>query len=675
MQAQSQIVGNALVFLLLCLPAGAQQSGPLRTQNQDLTTIPIEDLMNIEVTSVSRTEEKLSRTASAVFVIGPEDIRDSGALNIPDLLRMVPGVDVAQITSNTWAIGIRGFNGRFSNKLLVLLDGRAVYSPTIGGVFWDVLDVPLEDIERIEVIRGPGGSVWGANAMDGVINILTRKASETQGGLVTAGGGNVDQGFGTVQYGGSLGNKADYRIYTKYLNDGPTPNGAGQAGGDAWHMLSGGFRTDTSLSSSDALMVQGNIYSGEESVPATNFASISPPVPQFTDAAANLSGGYAQSVWNHTFSERSGTTLEGSYSAYRRNDVLREGRKTIDVDFQHHLLWGDRQTILWGAGFQYTFSNSDGSFDVRLNPPNTRDSLFSSFVQDEIALIPDRLYLTVGTKVERNYYTGWAPIPSARVAWLINDRHMVWAAYSRPIRTPSAADVALRSVAAEFPGQGGLPALLEITGNPNYGNETMSAYELGYRTTLSKSVSIDFAAYYNDYQDGQTTEPGAPFLESDPAPVHLVLPLVYQNLMHGEAHGLEVSTKWRVTSRWSVSPGYAFEEIHMHAATVSQDTTSAAIAEGSSPRHSAQLRSRFDLSCGLVWNASADFVGRLPALGISSYTRVDTQLTWKWGEHGSFSVVGQNLLQDHHFEFQDYLHSIDANQVERSGYAIIHWSF
>ena len=662
-------------LLFLCVPASAQKDAQGTGSNVDLTTMNIEDLMNVKVTSVSRTEEKLSRTASAVFVIGPEDIRGSGALNIPDLLRMVPGVDVAQVSSNTWAIGVRGFNGRFSDKLLVLLDGRAVYTPTFGGVFWDVLNLPLEDIERIEVIRGPGGSVWGANAVDGVINIITRKADETQGGLVTAGGGSPDQGFGTVQYGGSLGQKTDYRIYTKYQNEDHTPNSAGLNGGDAWHLLTGGFRTDTSLSANDTLVVQGNLYSGEENIPATQLVSISSPGPQFTDTPANLSGGYIQSVWNHTFSARTGTTLEVSYDTYQRNDALREGRKTFNADFQHHFQWGDRQNILWGLGVQYTSSHSDGDFFVSLNPPAASNSLFNSFVQDEIALVPDRLYLTVGAKLEHNYYTGWAAMPSARVAWLINAWHMLWAAYSRPIHTPDETDIALRSNVSEFPGPGGLPTLVEITGNPNYGNETMTAYELGYRTSVSRKLSIDFAAYYDDYTHLQTIEPGAPFLESTPVPLHLVLPLTYENLLYGEAHGLEISTNWKVTNRWSISPGYAFEEIHMHTEPTSQDTTSAALDEGSSPRHSAQLRSRVDLSYGLEWNASIYFVDRLAALAIPSYTRVDTQLTWKWGERGTFSVVGQNLQKNSHFEFQDFLHSINANQAKRSAYAVVRWSF
>jgi iron complex outermembrane receptor protein len=659
----------------LSIPGFAQDNAQDSSKSADLVSMSIEDLMNVQVTSVSRTEEKLSHTASAVFVIGAEDIRNSGALNIPDLLRMVPGVNVAQITATTWAISIRGLDGRFSNKLLVLLDGRAVYTPTFGGVFWDVVNLPLEDIERIEVIRGPGGSVWGANAVDGVINIITSKANETKGGLVTAGGGNLDQGFGTVQYGGILEGKTDYRIYTKYQNENHTPNGGGLAGGDAWNLLSGGFRTDTSLSASDSLMVQGNIYTGEENIPVTRLVSISSPNFQFTDSPANLSGGYIQSLWNHTFSARTGTTLEFSYDTYQRNDALREGRKTLNVEFQHHILWGNRQNILWGLGARYTTSHSDGNLLVSLNPPFASGYLFSSFAQDEIALIPYRLYLTVGAKLERNYYTGWAPMPSARIAWQIGDHNMLWAAYSRPIRTPADTDEAIHSAISEFPGSGGIPVLLEITGNPNYQNEIMSAYELGYRTTFSRKFSIDFASYFNNYKSQQTLEPGAPILEVTPSPMHLVLPLIYENLLDGEAHGFEISTNWKIANRWNASAGYAFEEIHMHTEPTSQDTTSVAIAEGSSPRHSAQLRSRVDLSHGLEWNASAYFVGRFPAENIPSYTRIDTQLNWKLGERGSISLVGQNLLRDHHFEFQDFLHSIDANQAKRSAYAMARWRF
>src|ERR1700733_11784866 len=245
---------------------------------QDLPQLSLEDLMNTKVTSVSKKEQSLSRTASAISVITSEDIRRSGATNIPDLLRMVPGVDVAQINANTWAISVRGLNGRFSNEVLAMVDGRDVYTPTFGGAFWDLLDLPLEDIERIEVIRGPGATMWGANAVNAVINIITRKAAETRGGMVVAGGGNLDQGFGTVQYGGGLGKSTDYRVYTKYFNQDHMPGLTGQDGADGWHLLRGGFRSDSRLSTKDTLMVQGDLYTGKEGNPSTSLPVTSPGV-------------------------------------------------------------------------------------------------------------------------------------------------------------------------------------------------------------------------------------------------------------------------------------------------------------------------------------------------------------------------------------------------------------
>lgn len=636
----------------------------------------IEDLMNIKVSSVSRTEEKLSRTASAVFVITQEDIRRSGALNIPDLLRMVPGVDVGQINANTWAIAVRGFNSRFSNKLMVLLDGRRLYIPTTGGVFWDVVDVPLEDIERIEVIRGPGGSVWGANAVEGVINIITKKAAETSGGLVSAGGGNLAQGFGTVQYGGNLDKgKMDYRVYTKYQDNDHLPNATGQNGGDGWHLLDGGFRTDSALSDKDNLTTQGSMYTGEEDIPTFTLPSLSSPSPVFVDTPVNLSGGYLQSVWNHTFSARTDTTLEVSYDSYRRNDTLREGRETLYVDFQHHIAVGTRQDIRWGLTYEYTDSDTDGGLLFSVDPADLSASLFGCFVQDEIVLVPERLYLTVGTKLEHNNYTGWAAMPGTRIAWQPNKKNMIWAALSRAVHTPNETDIAARQNFAGFVGPGGLPAVAGIAGNPDYRNEELVATEAGYRASVSDRISFDVAAFYNHYTHQQTLEPGTPFLEAQPPPLHLFIPSLFANLMHGEAHGFEISSDWKVMNRWSLSPGYAFEQVNMHAEPGSLDTTSAALNDGISPRHSAQLRSRVDLSHGLAWDAAAYFVGRLPGENIPAYTRIDTQLTWEWSERGTVSLVGQNLQRDHHLEFEDFLQSIVSSQTKRSGYAMIRWRF
>ncbi|MGC1620867.1 MAG: TonB-dependent receptor [Candidatus Acidiferrum sp.] len=666
-------VGRVLVPLgvaiLWAIPARPQQP------SADLTKVSIEDLMNVQVTSVSKKEEKLSRTASAIFVITQEDIRRSGATNIPDLLRMVPGIDVAQINANTWAITSRGFNAEFSNELLVMVDGRAVYTPTTGGVFWDVLDFPLEDIERIEVIRGPGGSVWGANAVNGVINILTKKASETKGALLVAGGGNLDQGFGTAQYGGSVGKSFDYRIYSKYLNQDHMPSLAGQDGGDGWHMLRGGFRTDATLTSKDSLAFQGGMYTGEENDPTTTLPSITSPGLIDTDIPVALSGGFLQSVWNHTVSPRSDTTLMVSYDAYTREDQLREARKTFNVDFQHHISWGRRQDFVWGLGFWFSSSHSDGDLFVSLSPNEVNSDSFNSFVQDEITLIPNRFFLTVGTKLERNYYTGFTLMPSARASYELDPHNMMWAAVSRADRTPDATDESIRLDVAGFPGPGGTPVLVSVLGNPKFKNDGVIAYEFGYRTTVGKRLSLDLAAYYNDYDNHQSTEPSTPFFEATPAPAHLVLPSTYENLINGESHGVEIAANWKITDRWTLSPSYDFERIHMRASPSSQDTQTAPEIEGSNPHAQARIRSHFELSPRWTWDASAYFVDRLIAQNVPSYTRLDTGLSWRWKEGVSLSLVGQNLLRDHHLEFIDSTAASRSTEIKRSAYAKITWQF
>jgi iron complex outermembrane recepter protein len=667
-----RIVRTGLLTAILALnslPTSSQQ------KSADLTQQSLEDLMNIEVTSVSKTKETLSRTAAAIFVISPEDISRSGATNIPDLLRMVPGLDVAQIDGNTWAISARGFNARFSNELLVLVDGRPVYSQVFGGVFWDVLDLPLEDIERIEVIRGPGGSIWGANAVNGVIDIITKKASETHGGLVVAGGGNTDQGFGTTQYGGRVGRNTDYRVYAKYLNQDHLPNAAAQDGGDGWHMIQGGFRTDSALSSRDNLMLAGNVYTAREGNPTSTFPTVTTPVPQNVELLVGLNGGYIQAVWDHTLSPVSDTSLQVSYDHYNRNDNLRESRGTFNLDFQHHYGGWKRNNIVWGLTYRYSTSESDGNLLISLIPAGLATNLFGSFVQDEITLLPDRLYLTLGTKLEHNYYTGFDFMPNARLAWVPNSHHTLWAAVSRAARTPNELDAFLRVSVAGFPGPGGIPALLSLVGNPHFKNENLVAYEAGYRATVLKELSIDFTAYFDQSSDQETTEPGAPFMDNTPPPPHLIVPLTFENLMHGETHGLEVAVNWQATHRWTLSPGYAFEEIHMHLAPTSQDTTSLGAAQGSSPDHSAQLRSHLVLGHGLSWDTSAYFVDRLSDPSEPSHTRLDTQLSWHFSEGASLSFVGQNLLKDLHEEFVDSTGSARSTEIKRSAYAKFTWHF
>lgn len=674
------LTSSTAVFLLLeCATAKGQDPQPRNASQSspsDLTQVSIENLMNVEVTSVSKKEQKLSRAAAAIFVITQEDIRRSGAMSIPDLLRVVPGLDVAQINANTWAISARGFNRQFANKLLVLIDGRDVYTLMHQGVSWDTQDVPIEDIDRIEVIRGPGATVWGANAVNGVINIITRKSQDTLGVLVTGGGGTQEQAFGTTQYGGMFRGARSYRIFAKYLDHNHFPDLNGQNADDGWHLLHGGFRTDGKLSKSDSLTVQGDLYTGSEGASIGHIASISPPVNINVNRIGELSGGNVLSRWNHDFANQSETSLQVYFDRYSRSGPeSREDRNTADFNFQHRLIVGRRQDLIWGAGYRATSDETQGTIDQAWVPSGQTNQLFSAFAQDEIILKPNRIFATVGTKLEHNDFSGLEIQPGASLAWTPTDRGTFWAAVSRASRTTSRDEAAADVGLAVFPGPGGTPAEAVLFGNPHEKAEHVVAFDLGYRTQVSSRLSIDLATFFDRYADLVTHEPASSFVATNPAPAHLVVPVVNANKMYGTTDGIEVAANWRITSRWTLSPGYALLQMHLKTDPTSQDITVAPHTEGSSPRHQAQLRSHVELHPDLAWDLNLYFVGSLPAQQIPSYTRLDAQLTWRIAERLQFNIVGQNLLRDHHAESNDTFTSVNSSQPKRGGYTQFTWRF
>jgi iron complex outermembrane receptor protein len=663
---------------MVALAATARVPQALAQQNSvsgDLGDLSIEELLNESVTSVSKREQKLSQVAAALFVITQEDIHRSGALNIPDLLRMVPGLDVAQINASTWAISARGFNHQFSDKLLVLIDGRAVYTQTRAGVNWDTQDVPLQDIERIEVIRGPGATVWGANAVNGVINVITKQAKDTQGTLITAGGGTQDPAFGTTQYGGKIADDASYRVFTKYLDRNDLPDLTGRNTNDGWHLLHGGFRVDGSLSGNDSVTAQGDIYRGSEGAVIEHIASISPPVNDSVQKLADLSGGNILGRWSHVLSSRSDTTVQVYFDRYVRSGPSTfETRNTADFDFEQHQLLGSRQDLVWGAGYRRTADQIVGTVDGAFVPADRTLQLFSAFVQDQITLAPERVFLTIGTKLEHNSFTGFELEPSIRMTWTPSARDTVWAAVAEAARTPDRGDVNGDFNIVAFALPNGAPAELGIVGNPQQRSERLLATDLGYRMQASNRVSVDLAMFYNRYRDLRSVEPGAPVLETNPVP-HLDIPLLYSNQMHGTTEGLELSAHFKITERWTLSPGYALLHMNLRTDPGSQDTTSVANIEGSNPRHQAQLRSWVNLPHGLGWSTNLYFVDRLPAQQVPSYTRLDTQLIWRATQRLELSLVGQNLLQNLHVESNDLVTSVNPTQVKRSVYAKFAWTF
>jgi iron complex outermembrane receptor protein len=662
------IAGIALL-VIVGLPAHPQQT-------PDLTQKSLEDLMNIEVTSVSKKEQRTSEAAAAIFVISREDIRRSGALHIPDLLRMVPGLDVAQIDTGKWAISARGFNGQYSDKLLVLVDGRTVYTPIFAGVFWDSQNVPLDDIERIEVIRGPGAAVWGANAVNGVINIITRTAGDTPGGYVVGDAGSNSIGPETVRYGGDAGRLGAWRVGAEGFHYNALPAAAGLGGHDDWRLIHGGFRTDSKLSVKDSLTTEGEVYQGNAGEMADVPVSLAPAEDAVLALRDRYSGWNLLSRWNRVISPRSATSLQIYFDRTNRGDTTYSvGLNTFDIDFQHHFAWNARQDIVWGLGYRVSADSTDPTLRITFTPRDRDTQLFGSFVQDEIAIRPDSLKLSLGARLEHNDYTGFNLQPSARLVWTPDSRSMFWTAVSGADRTPARSDTDLRVNYTAIPGPGGLPVLVSLFGNPNQKDERLTAFEAGYRDTFSSRLSLDSTVFYNRYRDLVSVEPEAVRLEGNPAPEHLLIPSTFGNGLYGETHGLEVFANWKAARFWTVSPGYSFLSTHLHPLAWSQDFTDAAGTEGSTPDHQAQLRSSLSLPRNLQWNTEAYFVNRLPTLAVPSYTRLDSSLIWKAGERVSFSVAGQNLLRNLHQEFSGPDDTVLPGLMRRDGYVRVAWSF
>jgi iron complex outermembrane receptor protein len=659
-----------LVFVSMASLGWAQQSKP------DLSDISLDTLANTEITSVSRKGEKLSQAAAAVFVITQEDIRRSGLASIPELLRMVPGVTVAQIDANKWAITARGFDERFADKMLVLMDGRTVFDPLSSGVYWDVQDTIVEDIERIEVIRGPGATLWGANAVNGVVNIITKKTKDTQGGMVTGGGSSQDGESGAVRYGGTLHDRGFYRIFTKYSNQGAFTDSVGRQAADEWHLLHGGFRTDWLLSGHDDLTVQGDLYKGNAGQSVPGVLSLSPPATGIFDDRTNMSGGNLLGRWHRASSERVDTTIQMYFERADRDEtrVLGEYRHTVDLDFEQQVRVGDRHDLVWGGDYRYAADNTTGTLNLSFNPANRSTNLFGAFLQDEITLVPERLRITIGSKLEHNYYSGFAVQPNVRALWNVRPRYAIWMAISRASENSSRFDADIRVNEDVFAGANGVVTLVSSFGTHHLPPENVVAYELGQRGEWGKRLTFDLATFYNHYTDRHTQEPGVPFFETTPPPLHLVLPTVTMSNISGETHGIEAFSQLKVTRFWSLSMGYSLFEIHLHASQDSQDSTTAIESEGSTPRHAFQIRSQLNLPHKLEFDDAVYYVSKLQGPQIPTYARVDARLGWHPTEHLDISIGAQNLLDPRHFEFGSG-DLAEATQVGRDVYGKLTWYF
>ena len=675
-------------FLLTCALLAAMGGGRAFAAAQvepptagDLKRLSIEDLMNLDVTSVAKQPQRLLQAASAIQVITADDIRRSGASSIPEVLRLADNLEVAQINAHDWAISARGFNANLANKLLVLVDGRAVYTPLYGGVLWNVQDCLLADIERIEVISGPGGTLWGANAVNGVINIITKAAQDTQGLYALAAGGNELQEQAGIRFGTTLAPGVYLRAYGKYTGIDREVTTAGTSADDSWHVGRGGFRLDSEPSAPNRLTVQGDFYSGAEDVVATGGASLS---------GGNILGRWAhetpggasmslQLYYDHTYlsqpfaaSPAAPPFFSGFPAASLKDDL-----DTYDLDFQYHFAWGARHKVTWGLGYRATHESDEDLSVVRFVPTILSQALYSAFAQDEI-MLARRVYLTIGSKLEHNDYTGFEFEPSARLQWNLESTQLLWAAISRAVRTPSRydRDLLVPTGLINPPPPFQFPTTY-LMGSPDFVSEKLLAYEVGYRTQLGPRLAASVSAFYNDYHDLRSTTATA-----TTATYVFPFPIFFQNNLEGETHGLEISASYQMLEWWRLHAGYDLLQEHLHVRPGEVDATGAT-NETADPPQQVALRSSMDLPRGMTLDAALRWVDALhinsgpaggPVVGIvPSYLELDSGIAWHATAGLELSLMGRNLLHAYHIEYG--FPSPTREQIGRSVFARITWGY
>ncbi|HEY6166821.1 MAG TPA: TonB-dependent receptor [Verrucomicrobiae bacterium] len=622
------------VMIALAPDAPGQAQEALPPPNV-LKKLSMEELINIEVITVSKRPERLSETASAIQVLTQEDILRSGASSIPEALRLAPNLQVAQVNSHDWAVSSRGFNNTVANKLLVMIDGRTIYTPLYAGVFWDVQNVLLEDVDRIEVVSGPGGTLWGANAVNGVINVVTKSAKDTQGALVTAGGGSLLQDFGAIRYGGSAGSNLFFRVYGQRFDRNNTDFPNGREGTNAWDMTQGGFRMDWYPSDANTLTLQGDAYSGTE---------------RGVTADTTVDGENVLGRWKHALSAESDLQVQMYFDRTWRRvpGTFAEDLETYDMDFQHRFPLGERQSVVWGAGYRLMQDDVKNGVVLAFLPARRDLQLFSGFVQDEVTLVPARLKLTVGTKLEHNDFSGLEVQPSGRLSWTPDDRQTLWAAVSRAIRSPSRIDADL-FVPASPP--------FVLVGGTNFDSEKLIAYELGYRVRPCNTLTLSLAGFYNQYDDLRSLNRISPTTQ------------VLANDFEGETWGVELSGNWQATGWWRLRGGYTFLHKDLRPKTANANPS---VREGNDPEHQFLLQSVMDLPAHFQFDVTARYVDLLPSPVVPGYFSCDVRLAWSWNSRVELSVVGQNLSDNRHPEFGA---PATRQEIPRSVYGKVTWRF
>ncbi|QPK64652.1 TonB-dependent receptor [Methylomonas sp. LL1] len=638
----------------------------------DIEDLSINDLMQMEVSSASRKSQTLSDTAAAAFVISQDDIRRSGATSIPEALRLAPGIEVAKINSSAWAITARGFNGKYANKLLVLMDGRTIYTPLFSGVFWNLQDTMMEDIERIEVIRGPGAVMWGANAVNGVINIITKKAKDTQGNLLVAGGGNQEQGFAGYRHGGQISDDGSYRVYAKTFERKAYVGSSGERLHDDWRSVQGGFRIDERISSDHRFTVQGDVYRktvGNTVGPVT----VAPPFNTWYNVDEHADGANLLARWEGNLGDGSEFKLQGYYDRVSFSaPALSDDQDMFDIDFQHRLHPSSNHDLLWGASYRFIHNAAGNTSAIAYTPESLGYHNGSVFVQDDITLIDDTLRLTLGTKLEESHFGNTQVQPNARLLWTPNDQHSIWASVSRAARTPSRGEaqsnIALGTAPTGFPAPFDRVQVRALP-NPDLKAEKVFAAEIGYRTQWTSQFSTDITAFSNHYTDLIMFRQGQFDFATLTQPM-----LWYNNTSEVTTRGIELSSDWQVFDWMRFTGNYSHLKIEKPYDPANPDTA------GLSPRHHCSLRWQLDMNRQTKLDLTLRHVGRLNAVGqsVPAYTTFDARLAYQPYSGIELSVVAQNLFSPQHLEYREVtaisLYDFSA-EVPRSIYGKIDWRF
>ena len=673
------------MFALLAATLGGLETASA----MDLTELSIEELMGVEVTLASRKSERLSQVPAAVFVLTRDDIRRSGARTLPEALRMVPGTQIGQIDANKWSVTVRGFPGRFATKLLVLIDGRSVYTPLMSGVFWEAQHVDLDDVDRIEVIRGPGATLWGANAMNGVINIITRDASVSPGAVVQGSVGTEDRGLVTLRFADRIGEYTHARLYAMAQSHDAYRNPySGKQAADDWRVGQVGYRLDRDTGA-DHVTLQGAVYDVDAGVTFDSVVTATGGIigEESFDARSAMRGAHVLGRWRHTFRNNGTFALQSNYDYTRIDDTLvKETRNTFDMDLQHQFSPYWRHDVVWGAGLRTSHDSIDSNFAVWVDPASRTLTLFSAFLQDEIHVVPGRWRFTIGSKIEYSSYSATEVQPNARVLWTPHPDHTAWCAVSRAVTLPYRAmrdGKAIKRIVGEagpnpfVPSD--TPVLHAVGGHDDTVAEELVAWEAGYRVRPLERLSLDLTLFRNKYDHLISGELSPVEIRQFPQ-THVLWPYWAGNELAATTRGAELAVDAKLTDLWRVRAWYAYLDVQFHTGNSTDGAAARNDYVNSNANHQFNIRSAMDLPAGTSLDVVGRYVDDIPAYRvggkrIGSYFTVDARLSWRPTEHVEIAVGGKNLFDTPRGEFGVDLLNTLATEVEPGVYASLRWEY